>query len=339
VIVTAPYAPILFTTPIVNPAVGGSGPVPIPYLSVSQYRFAPTAMDTSTLVPGGSPEAQTQALADTISRASRWADTMCFGADPAAKGASLAASLSVENVQTRLKGGALKLVCDYRPIIEVLGIDVGPDPGHVESIGESVAAMVSIGRRTITVPYGGFIVGRQNAAAVQGPIVQATTTYVVWSYVAGYPHSSLAAPVEAGATTCVIQSTDGQGGAWGVLPGSQLTVYDGANTEMLTVQSLTPATPTLTTATLTTTPFQNAHTPPSPPDFLPVTAIPPDIQQGVISLTTMLIKTRGARALVMPTIPGGVPSRQALAQAGALEDWEIAKMLLEPYRVRSKVKS
>lgn len=336
---TVPYTPTAFTTPVVNPAIGGVGANPLPYLSNSQYIFAPTAMDTTSLVPGGDSAAQAQALADTLRRASRWADSMCFGMDPAGKGASLAASLSVESVYTRVKANELRLICDYRPIVQVVGIDVGFDPGTVSSIGPQAAAMTRIGRRTITVPYGvGYIANRPGDTAMNGPHVGGGgSLYAVWSYVNGYPHTKLVSPVVAGATTCVVEANDGSGGVWGLIPGStQLTVYDGDLTEMVTVTAITPGT---TTTTLTTTAFANAHAVPAAPDFVPVTALPPDVHQGVISLTTMLIKTRGARALVMPTMPGGAPSRQALAQAGALEDWKIAEMLLTPYRVRSKVKT
>lgn len=331
-----PYTPTTFATPVVNPAVGGSGANPLPYLSVSQYQFAPTAMDTTTLVPGGPGPTQTQALADTIRRASRWADRMCFGADPAAKGASLAASLSVESCYTAVKAGELRLVCDYRPIVEVLGIDVGPDPSQVASIGASASATVRIARRVVTVPYGvGFVSGRPGDTSLLYPTRWAGKLYAVWSYVNGYPHTKLAAAVTAGATSCTVAATNGSGGLWGVFPGTELTVYDGDLTETVTVTEVTAGS---TTATVTTTAFANAHSVPSAPDFLPVTALPADVQQAVISLTTMLIKTRGARALVMPQMPGAQPRRQDFAQAGALEDWDIAQRLLTPYMVRVKGK-
>ena len=331
-----PYTPTAFAIPVVNPSVGGGGANPLPYLSVSQYQFATTAMDTTTLIPGGPGQAQTQALADTIRRASRWADRMCFGADPAAKGASLAASLSVEACYTSIKAGELRLVCDYRPIVEVLGIDVGADPSQVASIGPQAAATVRIGRRVVTVPYGvGFVAGRPGDTSLLYPNRWAGKLYAVWSYVNGYPHTKLALDVAAAATSCVVEATNGAGGLWGVFPGTELTVYDGDLTETVSVQSVLPGTPT---ATLTTTAFANAHVAPASPDFLPVTAVPADIQQAVISLTTMLIKTRGARAMVMPQVPGAQPRRQDLAQAGAMEDWEIAQLLLTPYMVRVKGK-
>lgn len=336
----APYLPAALSAPIINPSTGSSGANPFPYISVSEYRYAPTAMSTLALIPNGSAAEQLQALSDTIRRASRWADTICFGADPAAKGVSLAASLSVESMWTTVKLGELRLICDYKPILELVGCDVGQGPTNTSTIG-TMASSARFGRRTIYIPYYGVPFRSGDTTPPAAPSAYSFgRLYAVWSYVNGYPHTQLVDSVTKGATSCVVSSTDGNGGLWGVypasgaFPGSELTVYDGTNTETVYVQSITTGT---TTTTLTTSAFANAHTVPAAPDFLPVSAVPPDVHQAVISLTTMLIKTRGARAFQMPSV-GQAPSRQSLGQAGVLEDWDIAQMLLTPYRVRMKSK-
>lgn len=343
---TAPYIPTQLAVPIINPGISGTGASPIPYISNTQYRFAPTAMDSKNMVPGGDAQDQSQSLADVIRRASRWADSICFGADPAAKGASLAASLSVESVRTRVRNGTLRLICDYRPILEVVGIDVGFSPTSVSSVGPTVAGMVEIGRRTISVPIGtSRAFGRNNDGPAVLPNSGASgSLYAVWSYVNGYPHTRLAANVAADATTCDVVATDGAGGLWGVYPasgaflGTELTVVDGGATERVLVQDVTP---NGATTTLTTTPFANAHTVPAAPDLIPVTTLPENIHQAVISLTTMLIKTRGARGLVMPTTPGGKPQGQTSGQAGSMQDYKIARELLWEggFVIRSKQKN
>lgn len=332
---TVPYTPTPLTQAVINPSVGGSGANALPYLSTSMYSYAPTAIDWTSLTKSPGLPNQLQVLSDTIRRASRWADNYCFGADQAAKGASLAASLSVESIYTRIKTSELRLICDYKPILELVGCDVGSDPSSVSSIG-AIASSVRFGRRTIYVPMYLPFSGR-NGTPIQTPsgIGTGGNVYAVWSYVNGYPHTKLAASITAGATSCVVDATDGNGGLWGVYPGTQLTIPDGVNTESVTVTSVTPGT---TTATIETSGFVNAHNVPNAPDFLPVSAVPADVQQAVISLTTMLIKTRGARALVMPKMPGGGPERQAFAQAGAMEDWDIATGILDSYTVRLKSK-
>jgi len=344
-----PYSPIVLATPVTNPAAGSVGIPPIAYISNAMYVFAPTAVDAKHLVPGSKDDAaQAQALADTLLRASQWADRICFGVDPAGKGNSIAASLSVQAVQTRIKRGRgsgpeLRLLCDYKPVLQAIGIDVGLSPAQVSSIGPTLAAMARIERRTIKVPWGwGPIQGRPSDS---GPVVSyggGGGVYAVWSYVSGYPHTSLVSSVAADATECTVVATNGSGGMWGIFsavppfPGTNLTIYDGNVTETVFIQDVTPGS---NTTVLTTTPFLYDHVVPAAPDFLPVTTIPADVHEAIISLTSMLIKTRGAKALVMPSSPGGtVPTgtKKAMAQAGALSDYNRACMLLHPFGVRSK---
>lgn len=341
----APYTPTAFAAPIINPAVGGTGANPVPYISVSQYQFAPTAMDTSTLVQGGNAQAQTQSLADTIRRASRWADRYCFGADPAAKGASLAATLTVESAQVKVFRDGLRLVCDYKPILEVVGIDVGVDPSATSTVGAAVAAATRIGRRTIYVPVRSVTAGvapasYDSAVTMDGSFANVAgppdrywdgTVYAVWSYVNGYPHNQLAADITADATSCQVTATDGAGGVYGVYPGSQLTVVDGIKTETVTVTSVTPGT---ATCTIGTTAFADAHTVPTAPDFLPVTAIPDDVALAVIFLTTSLIKTRGDNSLVLDEVREADQMHSSMGDVA--DDVAYAMELLDPFRIRVK---
>lgn len=345
---TTPFVPTPFATPFVNPNVGGTGAPPIPYISNSEFNFAPTSLAGNQLVPGGTLQQNNQSLADTIRRATSWCDELCFGVDPAGKGASLAASLSVEGSLVRIKGGQIRLICDYRPILEVIGIEVGTGMADLAPLDSGTAGFMTIGRRTIYIPYGygnfPYRSGDTPAPVFQSGTSTANTVYAVWSYVNGYPHTKLAAAVTQGATSCVVSATDGNGGVWGVypastpFPGTALTVVDGAFTEQIFVQAITPNTPSAGLTTLTTSAFANPHLLPLAPDFVPVSAVPDSVHQAVISLTSALIKVRGARAQVMPTIPGGVPNGQALAQAGADEDYHIALRILSEGGFRIRVK-
>lgn len=324
-----PYAPIAFATPQVNPAVGGFG-APQPYISVSMYNFAPTAMNTSALVPGGSAQDQVQSLYDTINRASRWIDRYVFGSDQSAKGASLAATLTVESATVNVINGRIALVCDYKPIIEVTGVDIGPDPSMVASVGATTASRIRIDRRTIYVPIASNYYMTNNQQATQQYINTSTgnRVYAVWSYVNGYPHTSLAANATAGSTTVSLVSTDGNGGLFGVYVGSQLTIKDGVNTETFQVASISGSTIT------TTQPLLYSHTLPTAPDFLPVTALTDDITLAAIFMTTALIKTRGDFSIVLNELeqPTGKTST-----VGDIEtDVAYAMELLDPYRIRVK---
>ena len=334
-----PFVPTPQATPVVNPAVGSTGAPPLPYISNSEYIFAPTGMAVSDLNPGAGPAAQAQSLADVIRRATRWADSICFGADPGTNGASIAASLTVDQATIRIKRGELRLICDYRPLVELVGVAIGTGIGSLAPIDASLFAQARPGRRTWTLPFSGpGTIYRSGDLPTTLPYgASSGSVYAVWSYVNGYPHTSLASNVAQGATTCVVSATDGGGGLWavypasGAFPGTDLQVVDGQYTERVFVQAITPNSPSVGQAPLTTTPFANAHTVPASPDFIPLTGIPENVHQVAISLTTMLIKTRGVRGLVMPTTPGARPSDQMakqLGQAGALEDYDVARKLL-----------
>jgi len=76
----------------------------------------------------------------------------------------------------------------------------------------------------------------------------------------------------------------------------------------------------------------NAHTIPQAPDSIRVSALPRAVEQATISLTSVLLKVRGNRAMQMPTAPGGMPGKPQMGFAGALGDYEMACELLKPFR-------
>lgn len=325
-----PYAPTPFAIPAANPAMGGAG-VPYPYLSVSEYGFAPTAMDVQSLLPTGSTQDNLQSLADTIQRASAWMDRFCFGADMAAKGASLCATTSVETDMIKVLGGEMRLICDYKPVIQVNGVDIGYSMSNLSSIGAQLAGQIRIGRRTIYVPLGSGNIFSPVLGTLTGPlpIQSGGSVIAVWSYVNGYPHTYLTEPITAGATSCVVAPTDGGTGLLGIIDGvTQMTIRDGSKTERFTVQSVSGTTIT------PVVPFTYAHPLPVWPDFLPVTALPADVRDACIFATTFLIKTRGDNSIVLDEL-----TEPKNVQKSAGDEWadlQWAMHSLEPYRIRYK---
>lgn len=320
--------PTAFASPVTNPATGGSG-FPVPYVSTSSYQFAPTAIDTTSLVPGGSDAAQQRALADTLARASAWADRICFGMDAASKGASLCATSTVETDLVRIINGEARLVCDYKPIISVTGVDIGADAASLTTVGSSVASRIRFGRRTIYVPLNAFTGPNGDRLPFPLGVASGSRWQVVWQYVNGYPHTSLAATVSAGASSLTVAPTDGGTGLLGIIPGvTQMTLVDGADTEQFTVATVSGTTIT------TVNPLLYTHTKPGAPDFLPVTCMPSDVTEAVILLATTLIKTRGDNSLVLAEV---AEPRQLKQYAGdEFTDLGVAMQMLAPFRVRVK---
>ncbi len=317
----APYAPTAFQTPVASPMMGGAG-VAYPYISNSRFTSWPTALDVNNLVPEGSAFTQSAALASLIAQASGWVNRLCFGEDVAAKGASLCASLSVEQDVVPVIQGVLRLVCDYKPIIQVNGVDIGFSMANLASVGQQVASQIWWGRRTVFVPVGASITGQLPVRSPQ---------LAVWSYVNGYPHTKLAQPIAVGATSCTVLPTDGASGLLGIIPGvTQLRIADwgiGANSETFTVADVSGT--TLTSAT----PFQFKHVIPTAPDFITVTAMPEPIELAAIMLTMALIKTRGDGSVVLEEM---AEPKQQQSSGQDTSDITTAVHLLQPYMVRVK---
>lgn len=320
-----PFSPTPLTTSVVAPQVA-SLYRRTPYLSASEYRAAPTAVNTNNLAPGGTGPLNLQVLADTIMRASSWLDEHCFHT---ADG-TLAASPSTEAAWVKAKGdGSLVLICKYRPILEVLGVAWGAVPSQLASM--TTAPDLVIGDKTITVPATILNAPAGDFALFPVATNYAGQVYAVWQYVNGFPHTYLAADCAQGADSITVApALPGGSVVYGVYPGTQLTIHDSATsassgTETVVVSSVAGTILNLASPTV------YAHTIPDAPDAIRVSALPWAIEQACISLTSCLIKLRGTQAMSMPTMPGGAPSHQALVESGGLEDYEVACKLLAPF--------
>jgi len=62
-----------------------------------------------------------------------------------------------------------------------------------------------------------------------------------------------------------------------------------------------------------------------------ISALPPDVKQAVICLTSALIKSRGSDAVIMQSLRGGGSQTAGKSEDGGLEDAEIAIDLLRPF--------
>jgi hypothetical protein len=147
------------------------------------------------------------------------------------------------------------------------------------------------------------------------------------AYLNGWPHSSLTASSTAGATTLTIDDVT-------AMTGARVFLYDGAQTEQLTVQSVTasnnvalpygtntyaagPGTVTLST------PAAFAHT-----AGCVFSAIPQDILWATILATTIQALESGITAVTIQNLPGS----QTVGGQGIAALEQEYKDLLNPYR-------
>ncbi len=320
-----PFVPAQFEVPPVSPDTASLFRR-TPYISPTEYKQTPTAVAVTNLVPGGSEAENLGALAAIISRASGWVDTICFHrAD-----GTLAASPATESGWIRPKdNGTLALICNYKPILEVDGLAIGINPSEMQDIGQQAAETLTITGQIVTLPsvslsgQGNFPTFFPSRPTRNGRV------YVVWRYVNGFPHTALAKNAKATDTSIeVAPSVPAGTTVYGVYPGTQLTIHDGANTEVVVVSSVAGLKLNLAD------PLAYEHKIPAAPDAIRVSAVPWDIEQATISLVSYLIKTRGTRAMVIPSASGGgAPGKQVPLQAGGAQDFETAWELLQPFIV------
>ena len=222
------------------------------------------------------------------------------------------------------------LICNFKPILEVVGLALGPAPGQLQNVSPNVASLLVIGEKTITIP-GVFVSGTTtigNTVLFNGYPSYNGGMLAVYSYITGYPHTTLAVNASAGATSITVNPpTPGGTVLSGAYAGTPLTIKDGASTETVTL-SQAPSGLVLSLAN----PLQYAHTIPNAPDAITVTQLPSDLERACIHLTNVFLKAQGMRAQMPASIGSATPAtRQGLGRAGVLADYEVACKLLHRY--------
>ena len=298
------------------------------YISASQYRFHPTSVATQGLVPKtANPQADsTASLAEQIAEASAWVDDFCYHRGDG----SFSAGLTNEQMTVQMKpGGRLVLICNFRPVLEVVGVALGTSPSQLTNMDPVTAQDIVIGEKTITLP--GYWSSGMKAPVpfLRGYPTVSGNVLCVYTYVNGFPHTMLSADAALGATSITVApSAPGGSALYGAYPGTPLVIEDGPSTETVVVASR----PTGLTVPLAT-PLVYAHNTPAPPDATMVTALPPSIKRATVYVTNFLIKSQGMRAQVPAAIGGATPAqRQAMGRAGTLHDWDAACHLLKIWR-------
>lgn len=281
-------------TPVVAPYVPSYAARP-PYLTAAEFINSPNGVDTSQLVPGASVATNAAVLKAVILAASGWVDAICHQI--------LAATLDTQVGIYRVRpDGTVWVPCDYTPIVTVNGVSWGYVPSSMNTLSDLTGVWIQ--RKVAILPIGACI-GR---------------IYLALQYVSGYANTLLADAVNAGDQVVDVVSP------LGVVPGLTLSINDGALTEDVVVDtSYVLGATTVPTAA----PLQFAHVVETS-----ITALPPRVKEACAHLTSALIKTRGAEAIVMSSMTEQ-PTTKELIQSGGLADVEVATSLLGDFiRVR-----
>jgi len=212
-----------------------SGVVTQPYMTPAMFRAFPTYLDTDNLIPGGVAAVQDDALADALLVASDWAAGAC---DDMPLHGHL---VSGENQRCVVKSSGRAYVRpEHVPIRSVTSLSWGADPASMSAVALPDSSMwFEDGRRMSWAPGGGIT--QFTGPAIQfGPrIGLPSAIYVNWSYVAGFPSTTLSVVNQGVSSVTVADPT-------GILPGDTLRVYDPGVTEAWTVAaSYVPVIPTI----------------------------------------------------------------------------------------------
>lgn len=267
------------------------------YITSAEYQAAPTGVNVSQLVPRGTPQQQADVLVQTIATASAWVDNYCLQV--------VGATTDIESGRYRIdRNGYVNVPVRYTPVVQVNSFQYGPGPASLSAMPD--LSNVEVGRKVLRFPIWA-------TAWPQGAYL-GDHVYGVTQYVNGFANTVLTAAVQAASNVLWLSNT------LGVVPGLPLTISDPGSSELVYVSSVNGNQVTLTSGVLA------AHA-----VGVSVGALPPVIKEATILLTSALIKTRGADAIVMSSIRQQ-PSDTKKIEDGGLEEIDLAVEMLLPFR-------
>lgn len=285
-----------------------------PYLTLQEFKNAPTALDYGNLVVGGTQQAQDAELSNAITRASSWIDNFCNQV--------IGATLDTEQQRVRVTpDGTLRFHPKYFPIVALQSLSYGFYPNQLTAVTDPSQAWLE--EQEVVFPYGNMAYTQSS----QGPLGFGFTsngraeTFIRYTYINGYANAVLTANALAGATSITVD--DGLG----IIAGEMLNLYDGASTERVTVANNYVF--GSTTVPLVA-PLTYAHN-----SGVSVSNLPAAIKEAAILMTTAYLKIRGDAAMVMEVTSTASNQSPGSGQGAIGTEVNHVKELLKPFcRIR-----
>lgn len=246
------------------------------YLTVAEFKNAPTSIDFDNLVVGGNANAQDAELSRVILRASSFMDEYL--------NQNLCASRITETQRTRMTPQGYIALHPYQsPIIALEAFEYGSSPQQMTTLTDPSTAWFET--QQLIIPLSVL----SNNWSSQGPLafggfVGYGQIFTEYTYVAGFVNTTIVSGAAAASTLVVADPV-------GIVPGQFLRIYDGASTESVTVAST--YTYGSTTVPLTA-PLIYTHA-----DGAAIGNMPNAIKQACILITTAFLKTRGDNSVTM----------------------------------------
>jgi hypothetical protein len=247
------------------------------YLTVQEYKNAPTSIDYDNLVVGGNATAQDAELKNVILRASSYMDEYL--------NQNVVANRATETQRVRLNNmGYIALHPNQSPIISLESFYYGGSPTNLVAVPDPSQCWFE--EQQILIPLSQMATTYSSAGPLAfGPgIGGSQQIFTKYTYVAGFANTTVVSGT-AGASTIVVANPIG------IIPGEMLRISDGASSETVYVSSsYTYGSATLTLAS----PLLFTHA-----EGAAIGNMPNAIKQACILITTAFIKIRGDNSLTM----------------------------------------
>jgi len=247
------------------------------YLTVQEYKNAPTSIDYDNLVVGGNATAQDAELKNVILRASSYMDEYL--------NQNVVANRATETQRVRLNNmGYIALHPNQSPIISLESFYYGGSPTNLVAVPDPSQCWFE--EQQILIPLSQMATTYSSAGPLAfGPgIGGSQQIFTKYTYVAGFANTTVVSGT-AGASTIVVADPIG------IIPGEMLRISDGASSETVYVSSsYTYGSATLTLAS----PLLFTHA-----AGAAIGNLPNAIKQACILITTAFIKIRGDNSLTM----------------------------------------
>lgn len=270
-----------------------------PYITVAEYKNAPTSLDYNNLVVGGNSQAQDAELAQVILRATSYLNEYL--------NQDLHAEPVTETQRTRMgSNGFIYLHPNKNPIISLSSFQWGTSPQNLQTLDDPSQCWFE--NQQIVIPLSQI----NTSYTSQGPLAFGSYAprqplFTKYTYIAGYVNTTCTGTLGASTVTVVNAS--------GILPGETYRIIDGASTETVKVSSSYVY--GSTTIPLDA-PLVASHT------AAGFSNMPFAIKQATILMTSAFIKQRGDASMTMnlttqPTVNIGNNQRYAGEIALAIE--------------------
>jgi hypothetical protein len=247
------------------------------YLTVQEYKNAPTSIDYDNLVVGGNATAQDAELKNVILRASSYMDEYL--------NQNVVANRATETQRVRLNNmGYIALHPNQSPIISLESFYYGGSPTNLVAVPDPSQCWFE--EQQILIPLSQMATTYSSAGPLAfGPgIGGSQQIFTKYTYVAGFANTTVVSGT-VGASTIVVADPIG------IIPGEMLRISDGASSETVYVSSsYTYGSATLTLAS----PLLFTHA-----AGAAIGNMPNAIKQACILITTAFIKIRGDNSLTM----------------------------------------